>query len=136
MTASRPAAGATLAFLELLQSPENAAFSSLWLFGILDPADELVAGQRRNVLPGSERRAVRQQLCAHVIRKLMDHTTRHLLAVHKTTLAASWAVRQAPNAATTPKSSAGANARWRGDEETRPPAKTITATPATWGDSG
>src|SRR5258708_29385585 len=46
-----PAAGSTLAFLELLLGPANAAFSGHLLLGILDPADELVSGQRRDVLP-------------------------------------------------------------------------------------
>jgi hypothetical protein len=49
-----PAAWAALTFLKLLLSPTNAALSGLLLLGILDPADELVAGQRRNVLPGIE----------------------------------------------------------------------------------
>ncbi len=40
--ASRPAAGPTLAFLELLLGPANAALSRDLLLGILDPADELV----------------------------------------------------------------------------------------------
>jgi len=39
-----PAAGPTLAFLQLLLGPANAAFSGHLLLGILDPADELVAG--------------------------------------------------------------------------------------------
>jgi hypothetical protein len=34
----------SLAFLQLLLGPPNAALSSALLLGILDPADELVAG--------------------------------------------------------------------------------------------
>jgi hypothetical protein len=56
--APRPAAGPALAFLELLLGPADAAFSGHLLLGIVDPADELVAGQRRDVLPGIERRGV------------------------------------------------------------------------------
>jgi len=48
-----PAAGPTLAFLQLLPGPSDAAFSGLLLLGILDPADELVAGQGRDVFPGT-----------------------------------------------------------------------------------
>jgi hypothetical protein len=46
-----PAAGPTLAFFELLVGPADATFSGLLLLGILDPADELVAGQGRDVFP-------------------------------------------------------------------------------------
>ena len=61
-----PAAGPTLAFLQLLLGPANAAFSGHLLLGILDPADELVAGQRRDVLPGIECRGVGDQRLAQV----------------------------------------------------------------------
>jgi hypothetical protein len=53
-----PAAGPTLAFLQLLLGPAYTTFSGHLLLGIFDPADELVAGQRRDVLPGIECRAV------------------------------------------------------------------------------
>jgi hypothetical protein len=42
--APRPAAGPALALLQLLLGPPNAALSGGLLLGILDPADELVAG--------------------------------------------------------------------------------------------
>lgn len=54
--APRPAAGPTAAVLELLLRPTNASVSSLALLGVLDPANELVAGKRRDVVPGGERR--------------------------------------------------------------------------------
>src|SRR5258705_5147777 len=67
--APRPTAGPALAFLQLLLSPANAALSGRLLLGIVDPTDELVARQGRDVLPGSERRAVgdqrRAQVCRH-----------------------------------------------------------------------
>jgi len=56
-----PAARPTLAFLKLLLGPANAAFPGRLLLGIFDPADELVAGQRRDVLPGNESRGVGDQ---------------------------------------------------------------------------
>src|ERR1700704_1005785 len=59
-----PAARPTLAFLQLLPGPANAAFSGHLLLGILDPADELVSGQRRDVLPSIECRRVGDQLLA------------------------------------------------------------------------
>jgi hypothetical protein len=52
------AARPTLAFLRLLLGPADAAFSGHLLLGILDPADELVPGQRRDVLPSIECRRV------------------------------------------------------------------------------
>ena len=54
MLAPRPAAGPALAFLQLLLGPANAGFSGDLLLGILDPVNELIAGQGRDVLPGSE----------------------------------------------------------------------------------
>jgi hypothetical protein len=57
--APRPAAGPALAFFEFLLGPPNAPLSSHLLLGILDPADELIARQGRDVLPGSERLRVR-----------------------------------------------------------------------------
>src|SRR3984893_16807471 len=93
MLAAWPAAGPTLAFLKLLLGSPNAAFSGHLLLGILDPADELVAGQRRDVLPGSERRKVGDQRFAQVFRKFVHHPAGHSLAAHKTTLAGILAAR-------------------------------------------
>src|SRR5216117_2046089 len=70
-----PAAGPTLAFLQFLLGPANAAFSGHHLLGILDPADELVAGQRRDVLPGIESRGVGDQRLAKVFWKFVHHAT-------------------------------------------------------------
>jgi hypothetical protein len=80
VVAPRPAAGPTLAFLELLLGSANAAFSGHRLLGILDPADELVAGERRDGLPGTERRRVGDQRFAQVFRKFVHHPTGHSLA--------------------------------------------------------
>ena len=96
VAAPRPAARPTLALLKLLLGAANAAFSSHRLLRILDPADELVAGQWRDVLPGIERRGVGDQSFAQVFRKLVDHPTGHLLTAHKTTVAAIVDAREAP----------------------------------------
>jgi hypothetical protein len=64
--APRPAAGPALAILQLLLGPANAAFSGRLLLGILDPADELVARQGRDVLPGIECRCVGDQRLAQI----------------------------------------------------------------------
>src|ERR1700722_1028895 len=88
VAAPRPAARPTLALLELLLGSANAAFSGHLLLGILDPADELVAGQRRNVVPGIERGRIGDQSFAQVFRKFVHHPAGHSLATHKTTVAA------------------------------------------------
>jgi hypothetical protein len=62
--ATWPTARPTLPFLQFLLSPANAAFSGHLLLGILDPADELVAGQRCDVLPSIEGRGVDKQCLA------------------------------------------------------------------------
>lgn len=68
MAAPSPTAGPTLAILQLLLGPANAAFSGLLPLGILDPTDELVACQRRDVLPSIECRGVGGQRRAQVCR--------------------------------------------------------------------
>jgi hypothetical protein len=80
--AAGPAAGSTLAFLQLLLGPANAALPSRLLLRIFDPADELVAGQWRDVVPGIESRGVADQRLAQVTRKFVYHTTGHPLAAH------------------------------------------------------
>jgi hypothetical protein len=64
MAAARPAARPTLAFLQLLLRSPDATLSGHLLLGILNPADELVAGQGRDVPPCIERRRVRKQRIA------------------------------------------------------------------------
>ena len=54
MLAPGPAARPAHALLELLLRPADAPFTGLLLLGVLDPADELVARQRRDVLPRSQ----------------------------------------------------------------------------------
>jgi len=82
-----PAAGPPLAFLQLLLGPADAAFSGYLLPGVLDPADELVSGQRRDVVPSIECRRVGNQRIAQVCGKLVHYPAGHSLAVHGTTVA-------------------------------------------------
>ncbi len=63
-------------------SAECGALGSV-LLGILDPADELVAGQGRDVLPGIECHAVGDQRLTQVRGQLMHHPTGHSLAAHR-----------------------------------------------------
>src|SRR5450755_697572 len=81
--APRPTAGPALAFLQLLLGAPNAALSGRVLPGILDPADELVAGQGRDVLPGIECWGVGGQRLSQVRGPSMHHPTWHSLAAHR-----------------------------------------------------
>jgi hypothetical protein len=87
MPAPWPAAGAALAFLQLLPGAANATFSGHRLLGVLDPADELVAGQRSDVIPGIKGRPVGDECGPEIRRKRVHYSTRHSLAAHRTTLA-------------------------------------------------
>ncbi len=84
-----PATRPTLAFLQLLLRSANAAFSGRLLLGVVDPADELVAGERGDVLPGIERRGVGDQRPAQVSWKLVHYPTGHSRAAHRVTVAGS-----------------------------------------------
>jgi hypothetical protein len=81
--APRPAAGPALSFLKLFLGPPNATFSGGLLLGVLDPADELVASQRCDVLPGIECCGVGDQHLAQVRGQLMHHPAGHSLAAHR-----------------------------------------------------
>jgi hypothetical protein len=72
-----------LAIPQLLLCPANAAFSRVRVFGVLDPADELVAGQRRDVLPSVECRGITDQCGAQVRGQLMYHPSGNALAAHE-----------------------------------------------------
>jgi hypothetical protein len=87
MRAPRPATGPTLAFFQLFLGPADAAFSGSLLLGIFDPADELVAGQRRDVPPGIECDRVGDQRHTQVSGKLVHDPTRNSQVAHKDTLA-------------------------------------------------
>jgi len=77
MLASWPAAGSPLSLLELLLSSADASFSGGVALGIFDPADELVARERRDVLPRVERNRVDDQRLTQVSWKLVHHPTGH-----------------------------------------------------------
>jgi hypothetical protein len=76
-----------LTFFQLLLGPANATFSGYLLLGILNPADELVAGQWSDVLPGIECREIGDQRGSQVYWKLVDDPTRDSLAAHEATVA-------------------------------------------------
>lgn len=74
MPAPGPAAGTALAFFQLLLSPADAPLSGRRLRGILYPTDELVARQRRDVVPRSQSRG-----------QPMHHPAGHLGTTHRAT---------------------------------------------------
>jgi hypothetical protein len=59
--AARPAAWPTLTLLQFLLGTTNATRPGHLLLGIFHPADELIARQRGDVLPGIESRGIRDQ---------------------------------------------------------------------------
>jgi len=82
MLASRPAARPALTFFQLLLGPPNSPLPGSWLLGILNPADELVARQRRDVLPRIEGRDVGEQRSTQVWGQLVHNPTGNSLAAH------------------------------------------------------
>ena len=82
MAAARPAARPTLAFLQLLLRSPDATLSGHLLLGILNPADELVAGQGRDVHPCIKRCPVADQRFTQVCWKLVHHPTGDSRATH------------------------------------------------------
>jgi len=87
MLASGPAAGSTLAFFELFFGPTDATFPGRPLLRILHPADEFVAGQGCDVVPGIKSDGVGDQRCAQVPRKLVHDSSGHSGAAHSATVA-------------------------------------------------
>jgi hypothetical protein len=87
MLAAGPAARPALTLLELLLRSTDAPGSGRVLLGILDPADELVASEWRDVPPEVECRGVGDQRLAQVCRKAVDDPTGHTGVAHAVTVA-------------------------------------------------
>jgi hypothetical protein len=77
MRTSWPAAGPALAIFKFLFCPANSPFPRHLLFGVFNPADELIASQRRDIHPGIKRRRAGNQRLAQVSGKLMYDPTGH-----------------------------------------------------------
>src|SRR3954453_5850338 len=80
--ATRPAAGAPHAFFQLFLRAADSALSGRQLLCFLDPVDELVARELRDVVPGRQCRFVRQQRLAEICRHVMDYSTWEGLCCH------------------------------------------------------
>src|SRR5947209_4400851 len=83
MLAPGPAAGPPPAFAQLFLCPPDAPLARGLVLGVLDPTDELVASQRRDVLPELECRGVGPPRVAQVLRELMYPATGHRLVGHR-----------------------------------------------------
>ena len=99
MPTAWPTTGPPLAFLQLLLSPANTAFSGLLLLCVLDPTDELVAGQRSDVLPGHEGCLVEEQGLAQVSGQVVHNPAGHLRATHRSNRSGSSQAVSPPRAA-------------------------------------
>lgn len=85
-----------MSLFQFLLGPANTALSGLGLLGILDPADEFVARQGRDVVPRREGCGVGNQGRSQVGRQLVHHPAGDPLIAHRPTVAAdSKAVRDA-----------------------------------------
>ena len=87
MLASGPAARPTLSFFELFHGPADATFPGRPLLRIFHPADEFVAGQGCDVIPGIKSDGVGDQRRAQVPWKLVHDSAGHSGAGHSATVA-------------------------------------------------
>ena len=82
MLATRPAARTTHAVLKLLLSSADATSPSLVTLRVLNPADELVAREWRDVPPSCEGNGVADQSPPQVGGQSMHHSSWDALAAH------------------------------------------------------
>lgn len=80
--AARPTARSALSPFELFLSSSDAPLAGRRLLRVFNPADELVASQRRDVVPSLQRRRVTDKRGAQVGRKLMNYATGHRYSGH------------------------------------------------------
>src|SRR5262245_57172863 len=74
MRTARPTTGSPLSVFEAGTAPFDPVSSCFCFFGRLDPADPLIARERRNVLPRLQRFCVGGECLFQVGRQIMDHT--------------------------------------------------------------
>lgn len=89
MAAAWPTTRPSHAFLQLFLGSADPALSGLLLLCILHPADELVSGERRDVVPSVERGRIGDQRLAQIVGELVHDTTGDSLAAHAITLVSS-----------------------------------------------
>ncbi len=86
MTAPRPTAWTPLTFLQLLLSPTNPTFSGGVLLCVLNPANEFVTGQRRDVFPSVKGDGIGHQDLLEICGEYMYHPARYSSARHRYTV--------------------------------------------------
>jgi hypothetical protein len=77
MLAARPTARPTHSFFELFERATNATLAGRGLLRVLDPADELVARERGDVLPRVERGRVADEGFAKIGGEGVDDAPRY-----------------------------------------------------------
>jgi len=87
-----------LALLEFFLGTANTSFSGHVLLGIFDPADEFVPGQRRDVVPGMERRRVGHEGLTQIARELVHHPAGESRTTHYTPSTQHDEARHSPTA--------------------------------------
>jgi hypothetical protein len=88
MCAARPTTGTALTLFEFFLGPTNPPLACHLLFGVIDPANELIASERRDVPPRIEGGIVRDERATQIGREFMDHATRYPLSAHLSRLTA------------------------------------------------
>jgi hypothetical protein len=81
MRAAWPAAGPALARRQILATPVDALAAGLRLLRGFDPADPLVARERRDIEPGRHRFGLRFQCRSQIGGEIVDDTARNALLV-------------------------------------------------------
>jgi len=76
MDAADPATGSLLPLQQFFAGSSDAALARRRLFGVIDPADELVATDRRQAFPQRKDVGIRSQRCLHVVRRFVDNAVR------------------------------------------------------------
>lgn len=82
MNAAGPAAGTSDSFGQFRTSSLDATFSSLDKFGAFNPADPLVARERRDVVPGVESRRISRERLAQIGWQGVNRAARYVRVVH------------------------------------------------------
>ena len=81
MSASRPAARAALAIRQARATPVDPLAPRLRFLRGFDPADPIIAGQRRNIFPGRQCFRVKFQRLLQISGKVMDAAARDVCLV-------------------------------------------------------
>jgi hypothetical protein len=93
MCTAGPATGPALTLFQFLLGSTNPPLARYVLFGIINPADELIASERSDVIPRIECWSVGHERTAQIWREFMHYATRYSLSAHGTRLTAASRLR-------------------------------------------